>query len=149
VFKEHGSDDPWNLKHACGGLVEAEFLAQFLQLRFAAEYPEILTPETIGVFERAAGQSIRSADARLLIRAVCLYRRLQALLRLSLDKAIDPKTAPKGLIEALIRAASIDPEIDRPGLDIDGLSETLCSLQREVAELFDRHCPAEDPNDRN
>ena len=120
VFKEHGSDDPWNLKHARGGLVEAEFLAQFLQLHHAADYPEILTPETIGVFERAAGQSIRSADARLLIRAVCLYRRLQALLRLSLDKAIDPKTAPKGLIEALVRAASIDPEIDRPGLEHRG-----------------------------
>ena len=149
IFKEHGSDDPWNLKHARGGLVEAEFLAQFLQLRHAAEHPEILTPETIGVFERAAGQSIRSADSRILIRAVCLYRRLQALLRLSLDKAIDPKTAPKGLIEALIRAASIDPEIDRPGLDIEGLGETLSSLQREVAELFDHHCPPKDPNDRN
>ena len=35
IFREHGSDDPWNIKHARGGLVELEFLAQFLQLRFA------------------------------------------------------------------------------------------------------------------
>ncbi len=141
IFKEHGSDDPWNLKHAPGGLVEAEFLAQYLQLRHGHDHPALLSPETASVFERAAGLCIRSADSRLLVRAVQLYRRLQALLRLSLDKAIDPKTAPKGLIEALIRTASIDPEIARPGLDIEQLSATLCDLQREVAELFDRHCP--------
>ncbi len=141
IFKEHGSDDPWNLKHARGGLVEAEFLAQYLQLRHGADHPDMLTPETIGVFERAAGHSIRSADSRLLIRAVKLYRRLQALLRLSLDKTFDPKTAPKGLIEALIRTAGIDPEIDRPGLDIDSLGATLGDLQRQVRDLFDRHCP--------
>ncbi|MGI9502221.1 MAG: bifunctional [glutamine synthetase] adenylyltransferase/[glutamine synthetase]-adenylyl-L-tyrosine phosphorylase, partial [Geminicoccaceae bacterium] len=116
VFKEHGSDDPWNLKHARGGLVEAEFLAQYLQLRYATDHPAILSTKTTLVFERAAGHCIRSADSRLLIRAVHLHRRLQALLRLSLDDTLDPKTAPKGLIEALIRTASIDPEIARPGL---------------------------------
>ncbi|MEM9628702.1 MAG: bifunctional [glutamine synthetase] adenylyltransferase/[glutamine synthetase]-adenylyl-L-tyrosine phosphorylase [Pseudomonadota bacterium] len=142
IFKEHGSEDPWNLKHTRGGLVEAEFLAQYLQLRHAHDHPDILCTETVQVFERAAGHSIRSADSRLLIRSIQLHRRLQALLRLSLDQAFDPKTAPKGLIEALLRTARIDPEIDRPGLDIHGLSATLSELQRRVANLFDRHCPA-------
>ncbi|MDH3660937.1 MAG: bifunctional [glutamine synthetase] adenylyltransferase/[glutamine synthetase]-adenylyl-L-tyrosine phosphorylase [Alphaproteobacteria bacterium] len=146
IFKEHGSDDPWNLKHARGGLVEAEFLAQYLQLRHVAEHPALLSTETTLVFERAAGHSMRSADSRLLIRAVQLYRRLQALLRLSLDNAFDPKSAPRGLIEALIRAAAIDPDIDRPGLDIEGLGAVLSDLQQEVADLFDRHCPP-DPSD--
>ena len=141
IFKEHGSDDPWNLKHAAGGLVEAEFLAQYLQLRHGHDHPTLLAPETTLVFDRAAGLCIRSADSRLLIRAVQLYRRLQALLRLSLGETIDPKTAPKGLIEALIRTASMDPEIARPGLDIGLLSATLSDLQRDVAELFNRHCP--------
>ncbi len=146
IFKEHGSDDPWNLKHARGGLVEVEFLAQYLQLRHGVDQPGLLSPQTTSVFERAAGHCIRSADSRLLIRAVHLYRRLQALLRLSLDEAIDPRTAPKGLIEALVRTASIDPEIARPGLDIEQLSATLTELQREVAELFDRHCPPTRPS---
>ncbi|MEZ5935140.1 MAG: bifunctional [glutamine synthetase] adenylyltransferase/[glutamine synthetase]-adenylyl-L-tyrosine phosphorylase [Alphaproteobacteria bacterium] len=141
IFKEHGSDDVWNLKHARGGLVEAEFLAQYLQLRHGHDHPDILCAQTASVFERAAGQCIRSADSRLLIRALQLYRRLQALLRLSLNEAFDPKAAPKGLIEALIRAASVDPEIARPGLDIDGLGAVLGDLQRQVAEQFDRHCP--------
>ncbi len=141
IFKEHGSDDPWNLKHARGGLVEAEFLAQYLQLRYAAEHPAILTPDTIGVFERAAGQCIRPEDSEILIRAVRLYCRLQALLRLSLDEHVDPGKAPKGLQEALVRTACIDPEIARPGLDIVALNETLSAMQNAVAEIFDRHCP--------
>ncbi len=143
IFKEHGSENPWNLKHARGGLVEAEFLAQYLQLLHGREHPQILTPETIGVFEAAAGLCIRSADSRLLIRSIQLHRRLQALLRLSLNEAFDPKAAPKGLIEALIRSASLDPEIARPGLDIESLTAALSDLQEEVAGLFDRHCPPE------
>jgi len=142
IFREHGSDDPWNLKHARGGLVEAEFLAQYLQLRHAADHPSMMTPDTIGVFERAAGQGLKPEESRLLIRAVQLYRRLQALLRLSLDENVDPEKAPKGLQEALVRSASIDPEIERPGLDIAALSEALSTMQRDVADIFDRHCPS-------
>ena len=141
IFKEHGSDDPWNLKHVRGGLVEAEFLAQYLQLRHARDHPALLSTQTSQVFERAAGICLRRDDVRLLIRAVQLHRRLQALLRLSLDGMIDPRTAPKGLIDALLRAAAIDPEIDRPGLDIESLETTLMDLQRDVAKQFDRHCP--------
>ncbi len=141
IFKEHGSNDPWNLKHARGGLVEVEFLAQYLQLRYGSGCSGILTPGTIGVFEQAADRCIGSEDSRKLIRAVRLYRRLQALLRLSLDEQVDPDKAPKGLQEALVRTASIDPEIAHPGLDIAGLSATLSALQKSVADQFDRHCP--------
>ena len=141
IFKEHGGDDPWNLKHARGALVEAEFLAQYLQIRHAADHPSMMTPDTIGVFERAAGPCIEPEESRLLIRAVQLYRRLQALLRLSLNENVDPENAPKGLQEALVRSASIDPEIERPGLDITALSGILSAMQKDVADIFDRHCP--------
>ncbi|MGH1479549.1 MAG: bifunctional [glutamine synthetase] adenylyltransferase/[glutamine synthetase]-adenylyl-L-tyrosine phosphorylase [Geminicoccales bacterium] len=144
IFKEHGSADPWNLKHVQGGLVDVEFLAQYLQLRYAQDYPEILTPATIDVFERAAGRCIRLEDSRKLIQAVKLYRRLQAVLRLSLDKRIDLTKAPKGLQDALVHTASLDPEIAHPALDINALDEALSATQKAVGELFDAHC-SEDP----
>ena len=37
IFKEHGSADPWNLKHAPGGMVETEFAVQHLKLLHAAQ----------------------------------------------------------------------------------------------------------------
>jgi glutamate-ammonia-ligase adenylyltransferase len=146
IFKEHGSDDPWQLKHARGGLVEAEFLAQYLQLRHAAEHPEILTTSTIESFERVAGRGIRAIeDNQTLARAVRLYRRLQAVLRLSVGERFDPKTAPEALRRALIQAAARDPALDTPGPDLAGLEEILRSMQKAVAALFDRHCPPLDP----
>jgi glutamate-ammonia-ligase adenylyltransferase len=146
IYKEHGSADPWNLKHARGALVEADFLAQYLQLRFGRDQPAMLRPDTIDVFEQAAGLFIRSEDSRALIRAVRLYRRLQALIRLSLDDTLDPAKAPKGLQEALLRAAALDPGLDHPGLDMATLGATLSAMQKAVANLFDRHCPP-DPSE--
>jgi glutamate-ammonia-ligase adenylyltransferase len=75
IFREHGDDHPWNLKHARGGLVEAEFLAQFLQLRFAPEHPELLTTSTLATFAKAAEAGVLpEGDARALSQAVRLYR---------------------------------------------------------------------------
>lgn len=143
IFKEHGSDDPWNLKHVRGGLVEVEFLAQYFQLRHGSDHQDILQPATIAVFKRAAGQCMEPEESRQLIRAVTLYRRLQALLRLSLDDQLNPAKATKGLEEALVHVVSLDPELDRPGLDISALGATLAAVQATVADLFDRYCPAE------
>ena len=105
----------------------------------------MMTPETISVFESTAGLCIRPKDSKLLVRAVQLYRRLQALLRLSLDDHVDLVKAPKGLQEALVRTASLDPEIARPGLDIVALVETLSAMPKNVADIFDRHCPPAPP----
>ncbi len=141
IFKEYGDDDPWRLKHVRGGLIEAEFLAQFMQLRYASENDGILDPSTIGVFKRAAGYYIQPKESRQLIDAVTLYRRIQAILRLSLDGPVDPQRVPKGLETALIRATSIDPELDRPGLDMVAVGGILAAMQKVVRNLFDLYCP--------
>ena len=70
IFREHGDQDPWDLKHARGGLVEAEFLAQFLQL-LAPEHPALLTTSTAETFERAVPPGLLpAADARTLVDAL-------------------------------------------------------------------------------
>ena len=43
IFREHGKDSPWELKHARGGIVELEFIAQYLTLAHAHEEPRLLT----------------------------------------------------------------------------------------------------------
>jgi [glutamine synthetase] adenylyltransferase / [glutamine synthetase]-adenylyl-L-tyrosine phosphorylase len=150
IFREHGDDDPWNLKHARGGLVEAEFLAQFLQLRFAPEHPALLTTNTGETFERAVGLGLLPADeGRALVEAVRLYRRLQAVLRLSIRDRFDAGSAPRGLRRALVRAAA--PEDGDPppesALGFDELQAGLGAAQAAVAEIFVRHCPDGEPGD--
>jgi glutamate-ammonia-ligase adenylyltransferase len=149
IFREHGDDDPWNLKHARGGLVEAEFLAQFLQLRFAPEQPALLTTSTLETFAKAAALGLLTAeDSRALIRATELYRRLQAVLRLSIQDRFDAASAPPGLRRALVRAAA---PADEPALDtayaFAELQATLAACEAEVAAIFARHCPAALPDE--
>jgi glutamate-ammonia-ligase adenylyltransferase len=143
IFREHGDEDPWNLKHARGGLIEAEFLAQCLQLRFAPAHPELFTTSTLESFARAAEIGVLPvADSRALIAATRLYRRLQAVLRLSVKDRFDAATAPPGLRRALVRAAAQE---DEPHLDaahaFAELQTRLVAAEAEVAEIFARHCP--------
>jgi [glutamine synthetase] adenylyltransferase / [glutamine synthetase]-adenylyl-L-tyrosine phosphorylase len=143
IFREHGTDDPWNLKHARGGLLEAEFLAQFLQLRFAPEHPEMLTTSATATFERAAAAgALTLEESALLVRALRLYQRLQAVLRLSVEDRFEAASAPRGLRDALVRAAALGGEIPDADLDFASLQERLIATQGQVGALFARLCPA-------
>jgi glutamate-ammonia-ligase adenylyltransferase len=145
IFREHGDDDPWNLKHTRGGLVEAEFLAQYLQLRLLPDHPSMRTVSTEETFARAASiGAISNANARMLADAVQLYRRLQAVLRLSVRDRFSAQAAPPGLRHALLRAAH-GREHDLPRDDLDDLEDQLRTTQAAVNRIFARFCPAEEP----
>jgi glutamate-ammonia-ligase adenylyltransferase len=145
IFREHGSDDPWNVKHVRGGLVELEFLAQFLQLRFAPTHPDLLTTGTVETFLRAAGDGLlEPEDGAALIRAGRLYHRLQAVLRLSVQEgSFDPGRTPAGLRQALVRAAyrEADP-LPAQQQDFAELERTLIETEARVSRIFEALCPA-------
>jgi [glutamine synthetase] adenylyltransferase / [glutamine synthetase]-adenylyl-L-tyrosine phosphorylase len=143
IFREHGEDDPWNLKHARGGLIEAEFLAQYFQLRLLPDHPSIRTVSTEQAFLQAAEVGVlRAADARLLVDAVRLYRRTQAVLRLSVQDRFAAEAAPAGLRHTLMRAAH-GAGADLPRDDLTVLEEELRATQAAVSEIFRRFCPAD------
>lgn len=82
---EHHTDFIWEVKHLRGGLVDIEFLAQYLQLRHAQEKPQVLsqnTRETL-VALRDAG-CLEAVAANRLIEALDLWHALQAMLRLTI-----------------------------------------------------------------
>src|ERR1700724_1096301 len=69
IAKEKGDADRWDLKYAAGGLIDIEFIAQYLQLVHAAALPEILDTSTARTLEKAARPGIlgllaRAADLR-------------------------------------------------------------------------------------
>ena len=143
IFREHGSDDPWNLKHVRGGLVELEFLAQFLKLRFAPEHPDLLTTGTMETFLRAAADRLLDPqDGAALVRAGRLYHRLQAVLRLAVQEGFHPARAPAGLRQALVRAASNDgTALPAQAEDFPELEQALAQAQTRVKRVFEALCP--------
>jgi glutamate-ammonia-ligase adenylyltransferase len=108
IAREKGENARWDLKYASGGLVDLEFIAQYLQLVHAADHPEILDTTTARVFDKAWRLNLLSAeDADVLRPAVGLFHNLTQVLRLSLSGAFDPKTAGSGLLGLLCRAADL------------------------------------------
>jgi glutamate-ammonia-ligase adenylyltransferase len=131
IAKEKGDRDRWDLKYVAGGLIDIEFIAQYLQLVHAHQLPDILDTSTARVLDKAWSLRVLSVDdAEILRPAVQLYHDLTQILRLCLPGKFDPKTAGAGLLRLLARAADVP---DFPTLDA-----TLIETQTKVRESFIR-----------
>ncbi|MGO9173689.1 MAG: bifunctional [glutamine synthetase] adenylyltransferase/[glutamine synthetase]-adenylyl-L-tyrosine phosphorylase [Rhodomicrobium sp.] len=108
-----GTADIWQTKTHKGGLVDAEFIAQFLQIVHAAGEPAILSPNTARALANLMQAGILSAaDGNTLLRAAGLYQDIAQILRLCTEDRFDPQTAPKDLIGLLLQATG-EPDIER------------------------------------
>jgi glutamate-ammonia-ligase adenylyltransferase len=105
IAKEKGEDAPWDLKYAAGGLIDLEFIAQYLQLVHAADKPQILDTNTARVLDKAWRLGLLSAeDADVLRPATRLYHNVTQILRLAMSGPFDPAVAGPGLLELLSKA---------------------------------------------
>jgi len=131
IAKEKDDGNRWDIKYAAGGLIDIEFIAQYLQLVHAHQLPEILDTSTVRVLEKALSLRVLAMeDAEILRSAVQLYLDLTQLLRLCLPGAFDPKTAGAGLLRLLSRAADVP--------DFATLDATLTDMQAKVRASFIR-----------
>jgi glutamate-ammonia-ligase adenylyltransferase len=109
IAAEKGTSDIWDLKQVRGGLVDIEFIAQYLQLVSAAEHPEVLDQNTLQALDKlAAAGVLDQATCESLTKAGRLIHNLTQILRLSLDHGFDPKTAPGGLKMLLAKAGEAE-----------------------------------------
>ncbi|MPZ37543.1 MAG: bifunctional [glutamine synthetase] adenylyltransferase/[glutamine synthetase]-adenylyl-L-tyrosine phosphorylase [Rhizobiales bacterium] len=131
IAREKGEDDRWNLKYAAGGLVDIEFIAQYLQLVHGATTPEILDTSTTRVLDKAWRLGLLPLEhAEVLRPAVRLYHNLTQILRLCLPGDFDPKTAAPGICALLARAADVP--------DFATLDAFLAETEAKVRKSFER-----------
>jgi glutamate-ammonia-ligase adenylyltransferase len=106
IAAEKGTDNIWDLKQVRGGLVDIEFVAQYLQLVHAARHPEVLDQNTGLALQKLAQAGLLSAThAGVLIPAARLLHNLTQVLRLCLDGPFVPEAGPDGLKALLLRVA--------------------------------------------
>ena len=146
IFKEHGSDHPWNIKHCRGGLVELEFMAQFLVLLHGADEPRLRTTDTRSVLTTAIELGILDEPrGQRLLQTFDLLHALQAVLRLSTTgRDFDPTKAPPGLKEALVLAANRQLNLGVPVTHFDAIQGLLVESETLTAQYFDELCPPDD-----
>jgi glutamate-ammonia-ligase adenylyltransferase len=95
IAQQYRNDDLWDIKYCRGGQIDIDFAAQYLQLRHAAEHPEVLRRSTAGSL--AAAQTAGLISERMateLIDASQFWSRLQQMIRLLVAGKIDEAKLP-------------------------------------------------------
>ncbi|MBR0868794.1 bifunctional [glutamine synthetase] adenylyltransferase/[glutamine synthetase]-adenylyl-L-tyrosine phosphorylase [Bradyrhizobium tropiciagri] len=129
IALEKGEDDVWDLKLAAGGLVDIDFIAQYLQLAHASVKPDILSVSTLQVLDNAAKLGLLGqSEAEILRSAARLYHDLTQILRLCVTGKFNPETAGDDLLRVMARAG------DTP--DFSSLEARLRETQSEVRRVF-------------
>ena len=131
IAEEKGSSDIWDLKPVRGGLIDLEFIAQFLQVVSANKYPGVLDQNTEAALTKLSALGVLApGDAEILIPAARLYHTLTQVLRLCLDKPFVVGEAPRALKDLLARASEMP--------DFSTLEATLKETLAAVHEAFER-----------
>jgi len=129
IAQEKGESDPWDLKLAAGGVIDIEFIAQYLVLRHGADHPDLLTPETAQTLANAGRLGlIPAADADRLVEAHRLYSTVVQMMRLTTEGAFDPGHIARGVLRRIAAAA------DCP--DFSRLERQLVETRGSVRALF-------------
>ncbi|WP_142849714.1 bifunctional [glutamine synthetase] adenylyltransferase/[glutamine synthetase]-adenylyl-L-tyrosine phosphorylase [Telmatospirillum sp. J64-1] len=131
MAKEHKGTSIWDVKHRRGGLVDIEFIAQYLQLRHARSHPSILAHGTADVLRQAVRLGLlEEKEGTLLCDALHLWTTVQSVLRQTIEGAFTEEDAPRGLKELLIRAAGAS--------DFDSLKTQMAEIAAQVLDIFVR-----------
>ena len=131
MAREHKADSHWEVKHLRGGLVDIEFTAQYLQLRWGRERPDMLASNTRDALERAAtAGKLAGSDLDALVAAWRLWSAVQLVLRQTIAGAFDEKTAPRGLRDVLVEASGLT--------DFKTLVDRMEDCAAQALEVFER-----------
>ena len=129
IALEKGEDELWDLKYAAGGMVDIDFIAQYLQLVHSADKPDILDVSTLHVLDEAARLGVLPQAAVEVLRpAARLYHDLTQILRLCVTERFKPETAGEDLLRIMARAG------DAP--DFSSLEARVKETQGEVRRVF-------------
>lgn len=131
IAEEKGDSDIWDLKHAAGGMIDIEFIAQYLHLVHAAQHPDILNVGTVQVLDSAVRLGVLpQSDGDSLRAAARLYHDLTQIIRLCVSDKFKPETAGEDLRRLLTRAG------DAP--DFSAVEARVRETQHDVREIFSR-----------
>ncbi len=130
IARDKGSGGVWDIKMVRGGLLDVEFIAQYKQLVHAHDIPEILRRNTVAALRALAEHgALGQSQARTLLDAATLYHDITQVIRLCVEEAFKPDSAPEGLKSLIVRAGG--------ETDFSQLQSRLTETEAAVAAAFD------------
>lgn len=129
IAKEFPTTNPWALKYVRGGMVDMDFISQYLVLRYAHAHPDIWQRSARKVFERALPHGLLTPDmASALVEAKKFLADLLSLLRLSAPGGAITDDAPAGLKRLLVQGMGMD--------DFDSLKTRTLEMEARVRDAY-------------
>lgn len=125
IEQEKPPKDIWDVKLIPGGLIDIEFVAQYLALVAPAKGHRVRTNElSTADALKALGDLIDPNDLDTCLTALKLYTDLSQVIRLCIDGPFDPANVPAGLTDRVARAAD-SPDVKTAEAEVKRLSKAV------------------------
>ncbi len=125
----------YNIKTGRGGMVDVEFMVQYLQLRYGQRYPELRTTNTITALREIRAIGLISEEmADTLYNGYIFLRRLENRLRIIHDYSVNDLSGPINYMNKLARRLGYDPKLKNPGAALICDYEEITSRIRDCYE---------------
>lgn len=119
----------WDVKKIRGGMIDLDFISQYLQLLHAHENPQILSRNSRYVFKGLEKAGIISPEyANKLKNAALLLSAIQTIIRMSFGGNLNEQNTPEGLKKLLIKYTKTN--------DFPELVTVLKNTESDILEIF-------------
>ncbi|ASY62120.1 macromolecule metabolism [Sinorhizobium sojae CCBAU 05684] len=124
IEKEKPPNGIWDFKLIPGGLVDIEFIAQYLALIAPAKNVKPLPAgsHTMEALKTLGADLMDANDLDTSVEALSLFTEISQIVRLCIDGDFDPREAPSGLVDLVCRAGDY-PDLKHLEADIRRLSK--------------------------
>ncbi len=144
LVKEFGTEDIWAVKHVRGGLVDIEFICQYLILKHCGDKPQIRVANTLDqITQLKIHRILTNKIGEKLFQACAFIQSLQVILRLchgsssQFSKSFHDK--PQGLFDTLCKRFEVD--------SMAQLEKKIIKTQKTVYDIYQKiiEIPAKSP----
>jgi len=141
IARESGG--AYNIKTGRGGMVDVEFIVQYLQLAHGHGMPELRTPSTLEALKAMKGKGLLADEEwEILLKGYKFLRRLETRLRIIHDTSMSDFGGSDDYLDTLARHLGYDPKLRHPGRRLREEYEAITTAIRGVYDrVFQRNTP--------
>ncbi len=122
----------YDIKHGPGGIEDMGFLVQYLQLKHAAEFPNLIIHNTFVAVKRLARSGIIDADAgQFILRSLGFMRTLETMLRLNDEDVLESGSGTMDVVIKFLDMKSKEMLVDR----IENIRQGMMELSSRIYGL--------------
>ncbi len=126
----------YNIKTGRGGMVDVEFAAQYLQLKYGCRFPELRTPSTIVALKEVQTLGlVPDGAAETLLTGYTFLRMLENRLRIIHDYSSNDLTGSRSYLNKLAKRMGYDAGLKNPGAAL------ICDYEEitgRIRDCYDR-----------